>query len=416
MAGPTLPDAATILSVSALTQRVRTTLERGIPSVWVAGEVSNLVRASSGHQYLSLKDDKSVVKAALFRGVNFRLRFELKDGMQVIARGRVTVYEPRGELQIQIDEIHPKGIGALELALQQLRDKLDRKGYFDPRRKKPLPKFPRTIALVTSPTGAAVRDMLETLKRRWPVAAAVVVPVRVQGDGAAAEIAAAIRLLNQLHADGRLCVDAMIVGRGGGSLEDLWAFNEEPVADAIFASTIPVISAVGHEVDVTISDLVADHRALTPSRAITDLTPDRETLIAGLCDLQSQLRVRVVRVVEQARQRTSSLADRRAMRSPLDRVRDLEKRLDDLDGRLRRSAALPVDRARQRVAAIAGRLESLSPLNVLARGYSLTRTPDGHVVQDSAAVRPGDQLITRLARGELASRVEDVRPVPQETP
>jgi exodeoxyribonuclease VII large subunit len=168
-------------------------------------------------------------------------------------------------------------------------------------------------------------------------------------------------------------------------------------------------------VDVTISDLVADHRSLTPSRAITDLTPDREALFAGLCDLQSQLRVRVVRVVDLARQRVSSLADRRAMRSPLDRVRDLEKRLDDLDGRLRRSAALPVDRARQRVAAIAGRLESLSPLNVLARGYSLTRTPDGHVVQDSAAVRPGDLLISRLARGELASRVEDVRPVPQET-
>ena len=181
MAGPALPDPADVLTVSALTQRVRGTLERGFQSVWVAGEVSNLVRAGSGHQYLSLKDDKAVLRAALFRGVGLRLRFDLKDGMQVVARGRVTVYEPRGDLQIQIEEIHPKGIGALELALQQRRDKLAANGYFDPRRKKRLPAFPRTIALVTSPTGAAVRDMLELLARRWPVAKVVVVAVRVPG-------------------------------------------------------------------------------------------------------------------------------------------------------------------------------------------------------------------------------------------
>ncbi|MBO0700141.1 MAG: exodeoxyribonuclease VII large subunit, partial [Zavarzinella sp.] len=372
MAGPTLPDPADVLTVTALTQRVRAALERGFQSVWVAGEVSNLVRASSGHQYFSLKDDKSVLRAALFRGVGLRVRFELKDGMQVVARGRVTVYEPRGDLQIQIEEIQPKGIGALELALQQRKDRLQARGYFDPRRKKRLPAFPRTIALVTSPTGAAVRDMLELLARRWPVAKVLVVPVRVQGDGAAEEIAAAVRCLNQCHAAGHLCFDALIVGRGGGSLEDLWAFNEELVAEAIFASRIPVVSAVGHEIDVTIADLVADHRALTPSHAVTDLTPDRESLLGALAEIGTRLRERALGRVGQARQRVAALADRRAFRNPLDRVRDLERRLDDLGGRLHRAAGAPVERSRHRLAAVAGRLESLSPLNVLARGYSLT--------------------------------------------
>jgi exodeoxyribonuclease VII large subunit len=415
MAGPAPPDPADVLTVSALTQRVRGALERGFTSVWVAGEVSNLVRASSGHQYFSLKDDKSVLKAALFRGVGLRVRFELKDGMQVVARGRVTVYEPRGELQIQIEEIQPKGIGALELALQQLREKLQARGYFDPRRKKRLPAFPRTIALVTSPTGAAVRDMLELLARRWPVANVVVVPVRVQGDGAASEIAAAVRSLNALHAAGKLCLDAMIVGRGGGSLEDLWAFNEQPVADAIFESQVPVVSAVGHEIDVTISDLVADHRALTPSHAITDLTPDFAALRSGLAETGARLRERALWRVTAARQRLTALAERRAFRSPLDRVRDLERRLDDLGGRVHRSARAPLERSKVHLSAVAGRLGSLSPLNVLARGYSLTRTADGRVVRDARTVRVGDELVTRLAAGEVVSRVVEVRPGPEET-
>jgi exodeoxyribonuclease VII large subunit len=416
MAAPSLPDPAVILSVSALTQRVRSTLEGAFSSVWVSGEISNISRPSSGHVYISLKDEKACLRAVIYRAIGIRLRFDLLEGMQVIARGRISMYEPKGECQLAVEEIHPKGIGALELALQQLREKLDRKGYFDRRRKKRLPAYPRTIALVTSPSGAAVRDMLELLGRRWPVATIVVAPVRVQGDGAATEIAAALHLLNRLHGDGHLCLDVLIVGRGGGSLEDLWAFNEEAVADAIFASRIPVISAVGHEIDVTIADLVADHRALTPSHAITDLTPDRAALVAGLFELETRLKDRIVCRLEQTRQRLDSLADRRAFRSPLDRIRDREKRLDELDGRLGRSAGVPVERARQRVAAVAGRLESLSPLSVLARGYSLTRTPEGQVVRDATAVRPGDLLLTRLARGELATRVEETRPAPQEMP
>lgn len=404
------PDPAAVLTVSALTQQVRAALEAGFGNVWVAGEVSNLARPGSGHMYLSLKDDRATLRAVIYRGIGIRLRFEPRDGLQVLARGRLMVYEPRGEYQLAVEEIVPKGIGPLELAFQQLKEKLQAKGYFDPRRKKPLPAFPRYIALVTSPSGAAVRDMLELLTRRWPVASVVVVPVRVQGDGAAGEIAAAIRALNRLQADGSIRLDAMVVGRGGGSLEDLWAFNEEPVADAIFASAIPVVSAVGHEIDVTISDLVADHRALTPSHAVTDLTPDRAALLAGLDEIGTRLRERVGRRLETSRQRLDALAERRAFRSPLDRVRDLERRLDDYDGRLNRAARTQLDRAHARVAAVAGRLQSLSPLGVLARGYSLTRTPAGRVVQDATRVRPGDVLVTRLARGEVVSRVEAIRP------
>lgn len=405
---PAPPDPADVLTISALTARIKSALEGEFGSVWVSGEISNLKRAGSGHIYFSLKDDGACLGSALYRGVAVRVRFDPKDGMQVLARGRISVYAPRGEYQLAIEEMHPKGIGALDLALQQLREKLQARGYFDPARKKPLPAFPRTIALVTSPTGAAVRDMLELLARRWPVTRVVVIPVRVQGEGACDEIAAAIRTANRLHAAGTLRFDALIVGRGGGSLEDLWAFNEEPVADAIFASRIPVVSAVGHEIDVTISDLVADHRALTPSHAVTDLTPDRDAMLAGLTDLGDRLRSRLTRKLDLSRQRLAAVADRRVFRSPLDRVRDGEKRLDELDGRLARSGGVAVERARSRLAAVAGRLESLSPLNVLSRGYSLTRTPDGRVLLDAAAVRPGELVRTRLARGELVSRVEQV--------
>ena len=405
-----VPANANVLTVSALTAQVRSTIESGFGAVWVAGEISNLARPPSGHLYLSLKDDKATLRTVIYRGVAIRVRFEPRDGMEVVARGRLTVYEPRGDYQFAVEEIHPKGIGALELALQQLRERLGRKGYFDPRRKKPLPQFPRAIALVTSPSGAAVRDMLELLARRWPVAAVTVVPTRVQGDGAAAEIATALRLVNRLHEQGSMAVEAIIVGRGGGSLEDLWAFNEEAVADAIFESRVPVVSAVGHEIDVTISDLVADHRALTPSHAVTDLTPDRDALLAGLTDMGDRMRDALTRRVSLTRQRLDAVAARRAFREPLDRVRDLERRLDDLDGRLRRSGRVTLDRARDRVAALAGRLQTLSPLNVLARGYSLTHAADGRLLKEAAEVAVGDMVRTRLAAGELVSRVEQVRP------
>jgi exodeoxyribonuclease VII large subunit len=407
---------ADVLTVSALTQQIQAALEGEFLSVWVSGEVSNLKRHGSGHTYFSLKDDGAVLGAVIWRSVGIRFRFEPRDGMQVIARGRISVYAPHGKYQLNVEEIHPKGVGALELALQQLRERLQAKGYFDPRRKTPLPAFVRSLAIVTSPSGAAIRDMLELLTRRWPVAAILVVPVRVQGEGAATEIAAAVRCLNRLHQAGALSLDAVIVGRGGGSLEDLWAFNDAAVADAIFESRIPVVSAVGHETDVTISDLVADHRALTPSHAITDLTPDRMALLAGLDDRRDQLRKGLVGRLVFARQRLAALTDRRAFRNPLDRIRDRERLLDDIDGRTSRAARAGLERARARLAAIAGQLESLSPLNVLARGYSLTRSPTGHVIRDARNVQVGDELVTRLAAGELVSRVIEVKPELRDVP
>ncbi len=416
MAGPKAPDAADVLTVSAVNRLARLSLEESFPSIWVSGEVSRISRAASGHYYVTLKDESAAIETTIFRGVLLRVRFELKEGLQVLARGRLTLFEQRGTFQLNISELIPKGIGPLELAFQQLKEKLGAKGYFDKRRKKPLPRFPRSIALVTSPSGAAIRDMLELLSRRWPIATVLVVPVRVQGDGSAAEIAQAIGKLNQLHAAGHICLDAMIVGRGGGSLEDLWAFNEELVADAIFASRIPIVSAVGHEIDVTISDHVADHRALTPSHAVTDLTPDYLELLAELSDRECRLRERMVRRIELARQRLDALADRRTFRSPLDRVRDLERRVDDVEVRLRRAAGVQTDRAKNRVAALAGQLESLSPLNVLARGYSLTRSMDGRVIANVAGLQPGDQVTTRLATGEFTSRIETIVPAQEKLP
>jgi exodeoxyribonuclease VII large subunit len=405
-----------VLSVSALTAQLRGLIEGRFPSVWVAGEVSNYVKATSGHVYFTLKDAKAQLKAAMFRGFNLRLRFDPRDGLEVLARGRVSVYDPRGEYQLLVEELHPKGIGAAELALRQLKEKLLAKDYFDPRRKKPLPRFPRRVALIASATGAAVRDMVELFAQRWPLAEVVVQPSRVQGDGAAEEVAVAVRLLNRLHRSGRLRLDAIVIGRGGGSAEDLWAFNEEPVADAIFQSVVPVVSAVGHEIDVTVADLVADHRAETPSAAVVALTPQRQELLAGLLDFRSRLREAVEHRLALAKRTLDQLAARPALRQPLRRVRDLEQRLDDTAGRLLRAAKVRLVLASEKLAALAAQLETLSPLNVLARGYSLTRTADGRLVRSAAEVQPGDELVTRVASGEIVSRVERMSPGPSSRP
>jgi exodeoxyribonuclease VII large subunit len=407
MAGfATLPDGVKVLSVSELTQTVRALLEEGFSSVWVSGEVSNLARPASGHQYFCLKDGQAQLRSVIWRGIGLRLRFDLKDGMEVIARGRLSVYVPRGEYQFIVEEIQPRGLGAAELALRRLKERLFTLGYFDPKRKKPLPRFPRRVALITSPTGAAVRDMLEVLARRWPAAEVWVCPVRVQGDGAAQEIAAAVRLVNRL----RPTADVLIVGRGGGSAEDLWAFNEEIIAHALFESVVPVVSAVGHEIDVTVADLVADHRALTPSEAAERVVPCREELAEALATVEARLRERMTGRLRATRQGLDGLAQRRAFRLPLERVRELERRLDESTTRLERAARQRVLRARQATEAAAAQLESLSPLNVLARGYSLTRTEAGQVLRDAAALRPGDRLVTQLWRGRVVSRVEQVAP------
>jgi exodeoxyribonuclease VII large subunit len=407
-----IPEGVKVCTVSEVTQAVKSLLEEGFASVWVEGEISNVARPSSGHVYLCLKDASCQLRAVIYRGVALRLKFDPRDGQDVIVRGRLSVYAVRGDYQLVIEELHPKGIGALELALRQLKEKLFRLGYFDPRRKKPLPRLPRRVALVTSPTGAAVRDMLEILGRRWPATEVLVCPVRVQGDGAATEIAAAVRLLNRLR-----CVDVMILGRGGGTIEDLWAFNEENVARAIFESRIPVVSAVGHEIDVTIADLVADRRALTPSEAAELVVPHREELLESLIRLDGRLRELLAGRLEQAWQRWRDLAQRRAFRLPLDRVREQERRLDEWQQRLDRAARQRLTRARQSVEATAARLETLSPLNVLARGYSLTRTErDAHLVRNPTQVQPGDRLVTLVQHGRITSRVEVIEKAPHDSP
>jgi len=400
-----LPPGVKVLSVSELTREVKTLLEDTFARVWVSGEVSNFKRhPPSGHWYLTLKDGGAQLKAAMFRGANLRVKFDVSDGMKIVARGRLGVYEQRGDYQLYIDELQPEGVGPLELAFRQLKEKLSAKGYFEAARKKQLPAFPRRIALVTSPSGAAVRDVLEILGQRWPAVEVWVCPVPVQGEGAGEKIADAIRLLNRLSD-----VDVLVVARGGGSLEDLWAFNEECVAQAIYESLIPIVSGVGHETDYTIADMVADRRAETPSAAAMTVVRDWREEEKKLRIVQQRLCDRIDRSVEWARQRLSGLSNRPCFRQPLRGIRELEQRLDDTADRLARGARQRVAYARQRLEADAARLESLSPLNVLARGYSLTRKElDQSVVRRPDQVCPGERIVTFVQAGRLVSRVEEV--------
>lgn len=411
MTAPTLPEGVKILTIGEITRSIKLLVEEAYPSVWVTGEIINWKKASSGHVYFKLKDAEAVLNAVLWRSIALRLRYDGKDGLAVVARGRLDVYAPTGEYKLVVEEMHPKGLGAQELALRQLKEKLFAQGYFDPKRKKPLPRFPRRIALVTSPTGAAVRDMLKVLGGRWQDLDVYVCPVRVQGDGAGASIANMIRQLDRLHGNRALPIDVIIVGRGGGSSDDLSAFNEEVVAQAIFRCRVPVVSAVGHEIDTTIADLVADRRAVTPTEAATLVVPDQRQVLQGLTELETRLRDGLFRRVDQARQRLEDLARRRVFRLPLERIRAEEQRLDLWTERLQRALRQRLHQARQRADGYAARLETLSPLNVLARGYSLTRrAADQVVVRRADQVQPGDRLVTRVHTGRLISRVEEVRP------
>ncbi len=400
------PTGVKPLSVSQLTNRVKQTLETDFLSVWVEGEISGLARPSSGHMYFSMKDPQAIVKCALFRGVGLRIRFEPRDGMAVVARGRLTVYNLRGEYQLAIEEIYPKGVGALELAFRQLFEKLKGKGYFEPARKRPLPRFPKHIGIVTSPSGAGLRDMLEILSRRWPLARVTLFPTLVQGEGAAEQISNAIKQANDLHQASHLSLDYLIVGRGGGSLEDLWPFNEQPVADAIYSSRLPIISAVGHEIDVTISDHVADVRALTPSHAVTENTPDLQQILTFVRDLKGRYAESLQKKLALYKVQVNRLSQARIFRQPLSLIRDYERRLDDLKEDLQKSLETKFALQRTQLQGIAGRLESLSPLGVLARGYSLTQNSSGQVISSIDQVSEGDEIVTRLHQGSFISRVE----------
>ena len=392
-----------ILTVSQLTRQIKDAVEGNFPLCWVLGEVTSCTRAGSGHVYLTLKDDSAQLRAVIWRNTAARLRFDVHDGLEVVAVGSVEVYEARGTYQLVVEQLLPQGIGALELAFRQLCEKLSAEGLFARERKRALPRFPRRIALVTSPTGAAVRDMLQVITRRWTAARIVIVPVAVQGDGAAAQIAAALHSVHLLPD-----VDVVITGRGGGSLEDLWAFNEEIVARAIHACRIPVVSAVGHEIDVTVADLVADVRALTPSEAGELVVPSRIEVHAELLRLEQQLAQALRSRAATARARLELLSSRRVLTRPAERLHDLARQIDELELRARRAMGNRLKMDRQQLAAAGGRLDALSPLKVLERGYSVTRlSPSGEVVRSFDQARPGDVLETLLQTGRLKSRVEE---------
>ncbi len=392
------------LTITELTRLVKSLVERGIGEVWLEGEISNFKRYGSGHCYFTLKDDGAQLSSVLWRAVADSLRFEPRDGMKVIAKGRISVYEPRGQYQFVVEKIEPSGLGALFAAYEALKAKLADEGLFDDDRKRPLPPFPQRVGLVTSPSGAAVRDMLKVLWGRWPTLDVILAPCRVQGDGAAAEIAHAIKLVNTLPEQDR--PDVLIVGRGGGSLEDLWAFNEEVVARAIFTSDIPIVSAVGHEVDFTIADFVADVRAATPSHAAEMVAPEYAGVLEHLKRLEEQLPEALLGKVEWARARLESLANHWALRNPEERIARFRQRVDELQSRLEPLLRRSGERRKDRLLALMQRLESLSPLKVLERGYSVTQQADsGNVVRDADSVKEGDEIVTRLRKGKVRSKV-----------
>ncbi|MCC6126753.1 MAG: exodeoxyribonuclease VII large subunit [Pirellulales bacterium] len=403
------PETPRPLSVGELSAQIKDLLEAGFPSIWVAGEISNLARPASGHIYLTLKDEAAQLKACVWRGNAQRVRFDLHDGLDVICHGHLEVYAPRGQYQLIVHSLEPRGMGALELALRQLRERLAREGLFDPARKRPLPAFVRKIAVVTSPTGAAIRDFLQVLGRRWRGADVLILPTRVQGEGAAAEIAAAIETANRLGLHGEKSIDCLVVTRGGGSLEDLWSFNEEPVVRAIAASKIPVISAIGHEIDVTLADLAADVRALTPSEAAELIAPAAEELAAGLRQMRKRLTAALRSRAAAARANWERIARHPAFRRPHRRIFDLSRRLDELDARSKRALRQRMTLSRRHLDKLSAQLDSLGPLAVLKRGYSITlRAADGRAVRSSAELQPGEEIVTRFAAGRAASRVEKI--------
>ncbi|MBU2540279.1 MAG: exodeoxyribonuclease VII large subunit [Candidatus Omnitrophica bacterium] len=365
-----------VLTVEELTQDIKTVLENSLPDVWVVGEVSNLSRPASGHIYFTLKDSHSQIRTVFFRDYNRSPKFQLKDGMQILCFGSVRVYERGGNYQLCARCVEPKGLGSLELAFQQLKQKLAREGFFDQARKRSIPPLPKRIAIITSSSGAVIHDMLTVLKRRAMLIQATLFPVRVQGEGAAGEIAQAVKLANK-HAN----FDCLLLARGGGSLEDLWAFNEEVLARAVFSSRIPVVSAVGHEVDWTIADFVADLRAPTPSAAIELIIPSRD-------NLQDRLKELIIRL-EQYMHRL---------------IPDYQQRLDDLLVSLGRSLNQMVELKTAKARGFLDRFKALSPLDVLRRGYSITFNKRNHkVIRDIKDVMVGTELVTILSRGKLES-------------
>ena len=393
------------LTVSDLTQQIKILLETGLAPVWLTGEISNFKRHSSGHFYFSLKDENAQIPCVMWAGRNRSLRFSPEDGMQVLAHGQVTVYEKRGYYQFDVAQIQPAGVGALQAAFEQLKRRLQAEGLFDEARKKPLPEFAQSVGIVTSPTGAALRDLVSVLRRRWPAMKIILRPVLVQGAGAAEAIAQAIGEFNEYKE-----VEVLIVGRGGGSLEDLWAFNEEIVARAIYASKIPVVSAVGHEVDFSISDFVADVRAATPSAAAELVAPEVAEVKRQLQSLAIQSIRQLQRLLQTQHDRLRRVATSYGLRQPLDQVRQRSQQLDDLQRRLQLALQNRLAIWKQQLKAKEQRLRALSHEHILQRGFAIVyREPDKKLVHEAKELQANDSIHIQFGVGSAEARVEKVK-------
>ncbi len=400
------------LSISQLNWYIKNLIENSLPKVWAEGEVSDLSRPSSGHLYFTLKDDRSQIRAVVWRSTAQRVPFELKDGLSVICCGAVEVYPPRGSYQLIISQLQPQGMGPLQLAFQQLHRKLTAEGLFAAERKKALPKFPKRLGFVTSPSGAAIHDFLEAAKGLWPDLELVIIPARVQGESAPDDLVRGIRLAQRFTPS----LDALIVGRGGGSMEDLWGFNHESVVRAIASCPIPTISAVGHEIDVTLCDLAADARALTPTHAAQLLLPNQSEIGTHLEQLRRRTDRAIVNQFQAARKRLENLSERSVLARPHELHLQRRQMVDEWELRARNAAWNLLRTEQERVSSLARATEALSPLNVLARGYSLTQSSQTQKpIRSSSDVRLGDQVETILADGQITCRVEKATPATVKT-
>lgn len=403
------PEAAPekkIYSISEITRKIKLLLENAIPTVWLEGEISNFKRHSSGHMYFVLKDENSQISCVMWRGRNSGLYFTPQDGMKVQARGNVTVYEKRGNYQFEVLQMQPAGIGELQMAFEQLKQKLKGEGLFDEKHKKKIPLYPEKIGIVTSPTGAAIRDLVSVIRRRFPSVQLILNPVRVQGEAAAEEIARAIEEFNE-YGD----VDVLIVGRGGGSLEDLWPFNEEVVARAIFRSEIPVISAVGHEIDFGISDFVADLRAPTPSAAAELVVRNREELLQAIQHLVQKMFRRIYTQMNAYKEKVNYLKNSYALRRPLDVIKQYFQRVDELSKTLETNYLHRIEMRRGQVESLQKQLVSLNPKAILKRGYSICfREETGEIVRESLQLSEEDGLHIQFYKGGADSVVKKIFP------
>lgn len=390
------------LSVAQLNAWIKNAIEQTVPTFWLEGEIGNLNQSASGHVYLTIKDATSQVSAVLWRSAYERIGMDLREGMAVLVQGRIEVYGPRGTYQVIIARMEQKGLGALQAAFRRLHAKLEKEGLFASERKKPLPAFPSRIGFVTSPSGAAIHDFTQVLKRRWPGASVLIIPSRVQGDGAALEIAEGIRVASLL----KPALDVLVVGRGGGSLEDLWCFNEEVVVRAIAACPLPTVSAVGHEIDVTLSDLAADVRALTPSEAAERIVPSRDDVFETLTDVQRRLDTLLLHRLSQAEMRLQSISSRPALQSPERLLETPMQLLDDMHESLDNRIDVLIQTRTEQLERVSQVLDAISPLKTLARGYSVTLDADSDkVIMSIEHVKPEQLIRTKLSDGEFVSKI-----------